>query len=635
MHVIGTAGHVDHGKSALVKALSGMDPDRFEEEKRRGLTIDLGFAWCKLPSGREIGLVDVPGHERFIKNMLAGVGAIDAALFVVAADAGWMPQSAEHLQILDFLDVRSGIVVLTKSDLADADMISVVRSEVTGHVKGTVLDGAPIVAVSSVTGAGMDELRRRLDDLLSTVAPDSDRGRPRLFIDRSFTITGAGTVVTGTLTGGSLRAGAEVDVLPSGHRVRVRSLQTHQRPVEEAEPGSRVAANLVGLDRREIARGDALVTPDSWKLSDSFAARLRTSRDLAHPLVEKGAYELYIGSAEIPCRLKFLEDPLAEAGRSPAMPPGSTLLVQVFMMRPAPLEPGDRFIIRDVGRWETVAGGCVLDHTTGRIRRGDPEVLDRLRAREASEHDELVARVISERRLVARSDLQWLAGAGPRDLDMALGRATSARQIVSTPGFVLDSGMEQELRASALDALAVHHADNPLDPGMPREPLRLHLTLGPRAFTELVDAWASAGHLVAEGTWLRLPGHEGSMAPEQRDEADRVLKALRDGGFSPPETPALGASHELLKALERSGEIVAIAPGLAYAADVMQEAERKVIDLIKEQGPATVGQVRDVIGTTRKYAVPLLEYFDSSGLTRRQDDARVLGPRGRKLAGVD
>jgi selenocysteine-specific elongation factor len=630
MHVIGTAGHVDHGKSTLVKALTGMDPDRFAEEKARGLTIDLGFAWTSLPSGREIGIVDVPGHERFIRNMLAGVGGIDAALFVVAADEGWMPQSAEHLAILDFLQVRAGLVALTKRDLVDDETGTLVADEITERLAGTVLEGATIVPLSSTKGEGLDDLRKQLDELLETTSEAADRGRPRMFVDRSFSITGAGTVVTGTLTGGRLRAGDEIEVLPSGDRARVRSLQTHRRPVDEAVPGSRVAANLVGLEKQDVERGYAIVRPDDWHLSDTFAARVRVSRDLEHPIVEKGAYELYIGSAEIPCRLKFLEDPPDHGGRIPALIPGADLLVQVFCMRPVPLEPGDRFIVRDVGRWQTVAGGFVLDHFPGRVRRGDPDVLARLRAREAAARDDLVAQIVAERKVLGLADLGWLAGGGPQEVRDALARAVAEQQAVVVGEHVLEPPHEQALRHKARDAVAVHHMDHPLEPGMPREALRAALDVQPKLFGELLAHWRDG--LVAEGSVVRLPEHTLALGAEDERAAAEALDKLRAGGASPPDVSELGLAADLVKALERRGDLVRVTPDIAYAANVIRGIEQSVVRLIAAQGQATVAQVRDAIGTTRKYAVPLLEYLDSSGITRRQGDVRVLGPRGRRLA---
>ncbi len=631
MHVVGTAGHVDHGKSTLVHALTGIDPDRFEEEKRRGLTIDLGFAWCTLPSGREIGIVDVPGHERFIRNMLAGVGGIDAAIFVVAADEGWMPQSAEHLQILDFLDVRVGVVALTKCDAVGADDIELIAEDVWQRLRGTCLHGATIVRVSATTGAGLDDLRSAIDAVL-VIPGASDRRRPRLFVDRSFTITGSGTVVTGTLTGGRLRVDDEVEVLPSRTVARIRTLQTHRRRVDEAFPGSRVAANLVGLERTEVRRGDAITYAGQWILNDTFAARLRTAWDLQHHLTERGAYELHVGSAETTCAVKFLEEPpevvvpvTVDGGLAAGVRPDSSLLVQIFARRAIPLEFGDRFIVRDVGRRATVAGGVVLDPVPGTIRRNDAEALHRLRAREGLTRGELAARIVTERGAVRSDTLGVLAGIDIEDIGSA-GLAVGP--------YLLDPEHADALRVRALELLAGHHDAHPLAPGMPTDDLRRALALEPDLFGPLVATWQERRELVREEAVVRLPQRAPSLPQEQRAAADRALDALRAAGASAPSLRELGISIELAKALERMGEVVLVSSDLAYPADMWADMQRRIIDLISTGGPVTVSRVREAIGTSRKYAVPLLEHMDATGITRRSGDVRDLGPRGRELAGA-
>lgn len=632
MHVVGTAGHVDHGKSTLVHALTGIDPDRFEEEKRRGLTIDLGFAWCTLGSGREIGIVDVPGHERFIRNMLAGVGGIDAAIFVVAADEGWMPQSAEHLQILDFLDVRAGVVALTKCDVVDDDDIEFVAEEVWERLRGTCLHEAAVVRVSATTGAGLDDLRSAIDAVLpSEDAPD--RRRARLFVDRSFTIAGAGTVVTGTLTGGRLRVDDDVEVLPGRHGARIRTLQTHRRRVEEAVPGSRVAANLVGLERTEVTRGDAIAHPGRWLLTDTFAARLRTARDLAHHVTERGAYELHVGSAEASCTVKFLEDPpdvvvpvaLEGGGLVAGVRSDATILVQVFARRALPLEFGDRFIVRDVGRRSTVAGGVVLDATPGTIRRGDEDALRRLRAREGLTRVELAVRIVAERGAVRADVLSVLAGIDTDHL-------TSAG--VALGSYFVDAAYAESLRATAIDLVTRHHEGHPLARGVPADDLRRELGAQPDLFAALAESWEHAGELVREDAVVRLPHQTPSLPADQRVAADRALEALRASAPSAPGLRELGVSVELAKALERLGELVLVTPDLAYPADVWTDMQQRIVDVIRSDGPVTVSRIREVIGTTRKYAVPLLEYLDSIGVTRRSGDVRDLGPQGRELAGL-
>ena len=353
MHVVATAGHVDHGKSTLVLHLTGTDPDRLAEEKARGLTIDLGFAGATLPSGRRMAVIDVPGHVRFLKNMLAGMGAIDACLFVVAASEGWKPQSEEHLRILDVLGVRHGVVALTKVGLVDDDLQALAVLEVEEAVEGTFLEGAPIVAVDAPTGVGLDALREALDELLAHTPTAADLGRPRLWVDRSFAPAGAGTVVTGTLAGGSVAVDDELSVAPQGVRVRVRGIQRLHEQVDRLEPGNRTALNLVGISHDQVGRGDVLVRAGQWHHTDRFDASLTVLAGIDHEVSRRGAYLAYLGSGEHPVQLRVLgPDPLL---------PGETGPVRLHLPRKLPLLPGDRFVLRDAGRSETVGGGEVLD----------------------------------------------------------------------------------------------------------------------------------------------------------------------------------------------------------------------------------------------------------------------------------
>jgi selenocysteine-specific elongation factor len=364
MNVVATAGHVDHGKSSLILRLTGMDPDRLAEEKRRGLTIDLGFAWCGLPSGREIGFVDVPGHERFIRNMLAGVGPVRLVMFVVAADEGWKPQSEEHLQIVDVLGASGGVVALTKQDLVDEETLASRAREVRAKLAGSRLADAAVVPCSAVTGFGLDALRAALDAMLERAPAPESEGRPRQFIDRVFTIKGAGTVVTGTLTGGPLTIGQEAEVLPTGHRARIRGLQTHRRSLETAQPVSRVAVNLAGTAKTELERGDVLTLPGQWRPTSMFEGWIRTVRGLNHTLTARGAYKLYAGSAERDARLRiFPTDELAPDGEA---------FVRVTVARPVVLDFKDSFVLREAGRQETVAGGGGPGHRAAAAARERP-----------------------------------------------------------------------------------------------------------------------------------------------------------------------------------------------------------------------------------------------------------------------
>ncbi|MGZ4147346.1 MAG: selenocysteine-specific translation elongation factor, partial [Actinomycetota bacterium] len=518
IHVVATAGHVDHGKSSLLLRLTGMDPDRLEEERRRGLTIDLGFAWCTLPSGREIGFVDVPGHERFIRNMLAGVGPVRLVLFVVAADEGWKPQSEEHLQILDVLGVEGAVIALTKRDLVDEETLEIAVEEVRERVEGTALAGAPIVPCSSATGEGVDELRDALDATIASAREPERAGRTRLHVDRVFAISGAGTVVTGTLTGGPLRVGDDVALLPDDVRARVRGLQTHKRALELATPVSRVAVNVVGPERAQIARGDVMARPDEWRPTRVFEVALEPVRGLEHDLSTRGAYKLYAGAAERDARVRIYG-----GGRLGA---GSRGFARIRVAEPLAVAVGDRFVLRDAGRDETVAGGTVLDPSPPRRAGSDPEA--RLAARAASAAGDLPALLVAERGAVSEADLRLDLGS----------RIDDVANAVPADGWWIARPTLERARAAATDAAGAHHRERPLEPGAPAASIRAAVasTL-PAAVRSaagaIVEALIGDGSLVREGAAIRLPGHRPAV-DERSPELQRVAEAVAAGGAAPP-----------------------------------------------------------------------------------------------------
>jgi selenocysteine-specific elongation factor len=608
MQVIGTAGHVDHGKSALVERLTGIDPDRFAEEKRRGLTIDLGFAWLQLPSGREVGLIDVPGHERFIKNMLAGAGGISVCLFVVAANEGWMPQSAEHLTILDVLRIRHGVAAVTKSDTVDEETLDIATEEVAEHLAPSTLSDVPVVACSVATGAGLERLVAALDTCVQAAPAAPDWGRPRLWVDRVFTIAGAGTVVTGTLAGGSLAVGDEVELSPDGRRARVRAIQSHRRDVARIGPGNRVALNLAGLGRHQALRGNAVVLPEQWRPTVRIDARLevvhRAILGTDHELTEKGAHLMHAGSAETPVRIKLLD-----AAR---LRPGEQGFAQIYLRRPLTLGRGDRFVLRDAGRALTFGGGQVLDPLPGPARR-----LDVARA-------SLLAALEDNTGVGALGAL--VAAEGSIDARTAMFRAGSAEM---PPGvtrlgesLVGDERLEALARA-AVHALEDHHARHPLERGMAREAVRARTGLEPPAFAHLVELLED---VVEDGALLRLRAHSVSLAPDQQRERDRLLSELDAADFTPPPASSLAVDQALVRALIETGDLVRIGSDFYLSARRASEARTLVRRRIAEDGPLTVAQIRDLLGTSRKYAVPLCEWLDGTGATRRRGDVRMLGP---------
>jgi selenocysteine-specific elongation factor len=612
MHVVGTAGHVDHGKSALVERLTGIDPDRFAEEKRRGLTIDLGFAWLRMPSGLEVGIVDVPGHERFIKNMLAGAGSISVCLFVVAANEGWMPQSAEHLCALDVLGVKAGVVALTKSDTVDAETLAMAHDDVRDHLIGSSLQGTPVVACSAVTGEGLEELVTELDRAVRAAAPLPDVGRPRLWVDRVFTISGAGTVVTGTLAGGTFAVGDEVEILGEGdrghgpRRARVRAIQTHKKKVERIGPGNRAALNLAGLERHGAVRGDAVVSPGRWRSTARVDAHIRVMPvELAgteHEVTEKGAHLLYSGSAETPVRLGLLDSDRLRSGQDG--------YARIYLRDPLPLGRGDRFVLRDAGRVLTFGGGEVLDPLPGAAgpKRSRVSLLERLTG---APGERALAAIVEHEGILRADDAILRTGADKSPGVTALG------------GLLISQEKMQELNESLVEALARYHASRPLEQGMPREQLRAATSLDGAAFDALMT---HLDDVVPEGALVRLAAHSVQLAPDEQRARDRLIHSLESSGFAPPPRRELEAKPALLRALADSGELVRI-NDFYLTRRHANEARRKVREAIETAGPLTVAQIRDLLGTTRKYAVPLCEWLDQTGATRRRGDVRVLGPK--------
>jgi len=611
LHVVATAGHVDHGKSSLIVRLTGIDPDRWAEEKRRGLTIDLGFAWCTLPSGREIGFVDVPGHERFVRNMLAGVGPVRLVLFVVAADEGWKPQSEEHLAIVDVLGADGGVVALTKCDLVDDVAIDLATEEVRERLRGTVLEDAPVVPCSSETGEGIDRLVAALDAMVAAAPHPSEDERPRLFVDRIFTVTGAGTIVTGTLTGGRLSVGTEVELYPVGARARVRGLQTHKRSIGMARPVSRVAVNLVGVDRERLERGDVLGLPNEWRPTRAFESRLRPVRGLGHPLTARGAYKLYAGSAERSARVRLY------GTEEVTGPEGSFARIRVS--DPLVLDVHDRFVLREAGRGETVAGGVVLD--TDPPDRLGRAAARRLQGRERAARPDLPALLVSERGAVLRSDVAVLSGTRPSAVEGAE---------PAGPWWVARGVYEQVAGVLERD-LAAFHARNPMKEGIDLPDVRAIViralwAAGAPGDASLADALLTAlsefGRIAREGSTARLASHTATMAGRE-EEAGRLVRAVAEAEPTPPtvvELTAAGFTLEVIDAATRAGMLVRVSRDLVMTPGLVSRAEA----VVRGSGGdgITVSAFREAIGTSRKYALPLLEHLDQRKVTVRRGDLR-------------
>lgn len=633
MFVVGTAGHVDHGKSTLVYALTGINPDRLREEQERQMTIDLGFAWLTLPSGREVSIVDVPGHEDFIKNMLAGVGGIDVALFVVAADESVMPQTREHLAILDLLQVPYGVVALTKSDLVqDTEWLELVREEVREELRGTILEKAKIIPVSAVTGAGLQELIAELDRILSVAKPRQDLGRPRLPIDRVFSIAGFGTVVTGTLIDGRLKVGEEVQILPEGLQARIRGLQTHRVKVSEAVPGSRVAVNLSGVAKEDLRRGQVMTRPGWLDPTTLLDARLKLLKGVPWPLKHNSEVEFYTGSARVMSRVRLLD--------REQLAPGETGWVQFRLSEPLAVVRGDRYIVRLASPSLTLGGGEIIQpHAPKRYPRFRSEVLARLEALSRGTPDEVMLQLLSGgnimevRELVQRSNLPDEKAIEAFDtlvredkLVVLAAERPEAKALAQSSALVLTLETWKGLLAQMKDVLGAYHRRFPLRAGMPREELKSRLQLSAAHFSAVLDQAAREGRIVVTSLVARLPEHRVMLSPDQRLAVENVLAAFRANPYTPPSLTQvqdmLGA--ELLQFLLDEGLLVKVSDGVLFDAETYAEMEQRVVAYLKEHQRMTVAEVRDLFGTSRKYALALLEDLDRRHITKRVEDFRVL-----------
>ena len=629
---MGTAGHVDHGKSTLVKALTGIDPDRLAEEKARAMTIDLGFAWLTLPGGQAVSVVDVPGHERFIKNMLAGVGGIDAALLVIAADEGPMPQTEEHLAILDLLGIQRGLVVLTKVDLVDEEWLALVQEEVRERLAGTTLATAPILAVSALTGDGLPDLLAALEGELAFTAGRADEGKPRLPVDRVFSVAGFGTVVTGTLGGGSISNGDELRVFPGPRAVRVRGLQTHQHKVTTALPGSRTAVNLSGIATDEVHRGDVLAPARLMTPSRRLDARLRLLSGSPVSLKQNDEVDLFTGATELPAWVTLLDRERLE--------PGETGWVQLRFRSPVAVLKGDRFIVRRASPSETIGGGEVIDANPPRHKRFRTETMAALETLAVGSPDDIVLHVLERGPIELRELPAHTSGLSTAEVDAALAQLVAegdarilggARQRGPSDFAVAEAAWES-LVSRLREIVGGYHAAQPLRSGMPREEARnrLHISL-PRLFDEIVCAAEREGAVVDTGPAVRLPEFRITLDPARRAQATPFLAAIGEQPLAPPGPHEFGIDAETLAALEQLGEVTKIADGVYFAPDAWRELMARTLAFIDKHGSITLALFRDHFGTSRKYAQAALEHLDQLKYTRRVGDDRVRGPRRPSL----
>ncbi|MBI5167555.1 MAG: selenocysteine-specific translation elongation factor [candidate division NC10 bacterium] len=631
--VAGTAGHIDHGKTAMVKALTGIDTDRLKEEKERGISIELGFAYLDLPNGERLAIVDVPGHERFIKTMLAGASGIDLVVLVIAADEGVMPQTREHLQICQLLHIQRGLVALTKKDLVDEEWLLMVSGEVKDFLKGTFLEGAPIIPVSALSGEGVVELKAALEALAKGTAPKRAEGIFRLPIDRVFTIKGFGTVITGTVWAGSLRVGEEVEVYPQGRPSRARRLQVHGQTVEAVRAGQRAAVNLPGIEVSEIERGNVLARPGTLRPSLLLDVRLRLLPEAPRPLKNRSRVRFHAGTSEILARVVFLD-------RDEDLQPGGEAYARLRLESPAVLLPLDRYVIRSYSPALTIGGGMVLDPSPGRHRRAKPAVVEGLRALERGRPRELLERLLLNtgfsllpvEELRALSDLP--SDAFMEGLDR-LRREGLAVALESREGTAfLHQQNYRQLADLILDQLRDFHAREPLKEGIGKEELRSKLPphVSRELFVRLLGDLADQGEVAFARDKVRLAAHRPALTPAEQVLKQRLEAIYRQAGLQPQALEAvladLGADRkvalDLLRLLLDEGVLVKMKEDLFLHKDAYEKARGLLLEYFTANEAISVPAFKDLLGITRKHAIPYLEHFDEVKLTQRRGDERIL-----------
>lgn len=629
MRVVGTAGHVDHGKSLLVNALTGTHPDRLKEEQEREMTIDLGFAWLTLPAGESVGIIDVPGHRDFIDNMLAGVGGIDAALFVVAADEGVMPQTREHLAILDLLEIDRAVIAITKVDLIDdPSWLKLVHDEIAELLTHTVLTGSQMIDVSAITGAGIEELIRVLELTLDDLPVKTNLGKPRLSIDRVFTVAGFGTVTTGTLLDGSFELGKDVVALPSGPKGRIRGLQTHQNAIDRAVPGSRVAVNVSGVDTDDLERGDVLIYPGTYESTRILDVNFRLTSDGEMVIKHNQGGKLFLGAAQRMARIRLL-------GQE-ELQPGETGWLQLVLDRPVVASRGDHFILRRPSPSATLGGGQVVDpHPQGLHRRWDEDSLKRLEEILKGTPGQVLAGSLQNLNMVSIEELGRISGMDQRTLDAALRELQHENLVISfgdiegaqrEKTIVMHVANWETIKVKIRSAAIAYHKKYPLRIGIPKEELRSKLGVGAKVFNLLLDLAIADDVISTSGALVSLNTYAIELTPKQEDLVDQLLERFRALPQTPPsvkESIEL-IGDDLLGYCLTTGTLVQISNEVLFAKVTYDEMKSWIISSLETSGTITVAEARDGLHSTRKYILALMEYLDAEGITKRDGDYRTL-----------
>ena len=633
--ILGTAGHIDHGKTELIRALTGIDTDRLKEEKQRGISIELGFAFLDLDNDVRVGIVDVPGHERFVRQMVAGSGGIDLAALVVALDEGVMPQTVEHLDILRLLGLRLGLVVLTKKDLVDDELAALAEEDARDVVAGTFLEDSPFIQVSSRTGEGLEDLRDAIAQLVGQVEPRPVHGLPRLPVDRVFTMKGHGTVVTGTLISGTLSSGVDVEILPGGRRSSVRSIQSHNRQEERAFPGERVAVNLRGLEQSQVSRGDVLTRPGDFRPSYIVDVRLSSLARSTITLKNHQKVRFHHYTTEVEARLVFAEEETLE--------PGETTVAQLRASAQIVPSAGDRFVIRALSPSITLGGGVILNPRATKLRKRNVDSLLKL---DGKDEPATVAALVQSGGLagVGRNELLGLSGLSAKRLDKVIESLRNSRVIIrfdATDNRMIHGRLFGLQKKKIVDRLNEFHKEHPLKEAMPKQELRSTLPGEDKLFKKALEDLARENLVVDQGDSVRSASHKVLLKKEEKGLKEKVLRMILQGGSAPPVRKEIIAQcggdakqiRNLLDLLAKEDKVIRIKEEIYFAPGFVRQTREKLGDYIKREGGITPSQFAKITGSSRKYNIPLLEYFDGERFTIRVGDQRVLRGSGSSTDG--
>jgi len=622
MFVFGTAGHIDHGKTALIYALTSIDTDRLPEEKERGMTIDLGFAWMKLPSGEKVGIVDVPGHENLIKNMIAGATGIDAVILVIDANEGWMPQTEEHFQIVDLLDIKYGIIAITKIDLVDQTRLNFVEKQIKERLKNTVLFNAPIVKVSTVKNIGIDQIKSAIQNLIPRMKPKRDIGKPRLSIDRVFNIKGSGTVVTGTLIGGTLHQGMEVTIFPSYKKTRLRSLQTYKEKVEKAFPGSRVALNLVGMEKNELHRGDIVFGTKQIKASKNIDVRIQLLPQLKkYSLTNRSELFFFTGTKEILAKVIL--------NQKEYFKPGEKGFAQLRFKEPLATYLGDRFILRIPSPPKTIGGGSIVDPLAHKHHFKDKDILHFLQKRIKFDLRELVLTELKKNIFIKKDNLLINSNYTHSEIREVVESLKKEGEIITTNSWLINKNYWQEQKTKFMNRLNQEYELYPLQTGFPLNKFQSYFYyLKPEIFNYLIDSLINTDKIGFKKGIIFLLSRKPKISLQQKVLISKILKILKDNPTNPPNEKTLisqiAGSKEIIDFLIQEGEIVKLSDGILLESKNYDIMKNKLIDFLKINGSISIAQVRELLGISRKYIIPLLNKMDEEKITQRKENVRIL-----------